>query len=76
MSLVLSAYCEEIESPDEIESSIFRPLLRRVQAVEWILILRTVMSEGALMAFHVRLPLAINSRPPTTTCWLATLGRT
>ena len=58
-----STYHEEIECPNEIESSVFRPLLRRVPAVEWILILTTVMSEGAFMKIHVGLPLAINSHP-------------
>ena len=39
---------EEIECPDDFESSMFRPLLRRVPAIEWILILTTVESDKGI----------------------------
>jgi hypothetical protein len=39
---------EEIECPDDFESSMFRPLLHRVPAVEWILILTTVKSDKGI----------------------------
>ena len=57
-----SDYREEIECPNEIEYK-FPTIVAPRAAVEWTLILTTVMSEGVFMTFHVGLPLVINSRP-------------